>query len=155
MISLIWAMDENKVIGLNNRLPWHYPEDLAYFNSITRGKKVIMGKETYQSMLSYFPSGKLPYEKVYVATRSLKNVPEITIINDVDTFFKSTNEDIFVLGGSKIYEIALKYADVLYITYVLNRHKGDTFFPRYTLDQFRLTSFNTKPNLILTKYERK
>ncbi|MGA0351138.1 MAG: dihydrofolate reductase [Acholeplasmataceae bacterium] len=155
MIALIWAMDENRVIGLKNKLPWHYPEDLKYFNRITRGKKVLMGKETYDSMMSYFPSGNLPYEEVYVASKSMSTIHHGIIIDDVEQFLKSYHGDIFVLGGAKIYDIALKYADVLYITYILNRYDGDTHFPKYSLKHFKLSEYQIKPQLILTKYERK
>lgn len=154
MIALIWAMDENRVIGKDNRLPWHYPEDLKYFKTITKGKKVIMGRHTYDSMITYFKDGKLPYEKVYVASRKTTGIQNATVINDLDTFFKHHKEDIFVLGGSFIYEVALKYADVLFITYILNRHEGDTTFPSYDLSSFTLSYYETKPHLILTKYER-
>lgn len=155
MIALIWAMDENRVIGYKNKLPWHYPEDLKYFNKITRGKKVLMGKQTYDSMLTYFPNGKLPYEKVYVASKSTSKIQNVEVIADVELFLKGLEEDIYVLGGSMIYDIAMKYADVLYITYILQRHQGDTHFPKYSLKHFRLSEYQVKPQLLLTKYERK
>jgi dihydrofolate reductase len=155
MIALIWAMDENRTIGLNNRLPWHFPEDLKYFKAITQGKKVLMGRKTYESMLTYFPSGKLPYEKVYVVSKQNIILKHVTVINDIHTFLKTTSEDIYVLGGSNIYQIALTYADNLYITYILGRYDGDTKFPLYTLNAFKLKRYQIKPNLILTHYERK
>ena len=155
MIALIWAMDENRTIGLNNRLPWHFHEDLKYFKSITYGKKVLMGRKTYDSILSYFPSGKLPYEKVYVASTKQIKLKHATVINDVHSFLKTTHEDIFVLGGSYIYQIAFEYADSLYMTYILGRYEGDTTFPKYSLEAFKLSSYQIKPSLILTHYERK
>lgn len=155
MIALIWAMDENRTIGLNNRLPWHFPDDLNYFKSITKGKKVLMGRKTYDSMLTYFPSGKLPYEKVYVASSQNIKLNHATVIRDVHTFLKNTSEDIFVLGGSHIYQIAFQYATNLYITYILGSYPGDTKFPNYSLEAFKLKSYELKPSLILTHYERK
>lgn len=155
MIALIWAMDENRIIGFENKLPWHYPEDLKFFKSITKGKKVLMGKNTYDSMLTYFPSGKLPYEKVYVASKNTQHIKHAIVIHDVETFLKETNEDIYVLGGSYIYKLALPYANTLYITYILNRYYGDTQFPSYQLHDFKLMTYQVKPSLLLTHYERK
>ena len=63
MINLIWAMDENRLIGSNNKLPWTFKDDIEHFKKITRNKEVIMGRKTYFSMLKYYPSGNLPFSK--------------------------------------------------------------------------------------------
>lgn len=155
MIALIWAMDENKTIGKNNRLPWHYPDDLAYFNSITRHKVVLMGMDTYHSMLSYFPSGRLPYEKVFVASRKTKHLDYVHIVSDVQDFLSHYQGELYILGGAKIYKEALMFADRLYITYILSAYQGDTKFPTYDLSSYKLTNYQIYPSLITTQYERK
>ena len=154
MIVLIWAMDQNRLIGKNQALPWHIKDDLAFFKSITHDKHVLMGMQTYLSMKTYFKDKKFPYPKVYVLSRSVSQLEDAVVISNIDTFLMSTNEEIYVLGGSQVYNLLLPKADVLYITYVLNTFEGDTYFPKYDLSQFKCVWFETKPGIILSKYER-
>lgn len=154
MIALIWAMDQHRLIGKNQALPWHIKDDLAFFKSITHDKQVLMGMQTYLSMKTYFKDKKFPYPKVYVLSRSMNPLEDAVVISNVDTLLRDTHEDIYVLGGSQIYNLLLPKADVLYITYVLNTFEGDTYFPKYDLSQFKCVWFETKPGIILSKYER-
>ena len=68
MISLIWAMDKNWLIGKENKIPWHYKKDLMYFKEKTQGKTVLMGDNTYYSLKGYYKDRPLPYGKIYVAS---------------------------------------------------------------------------------------
>ena len=107
MISLIFAMDINNLIGKDNDLPWHYSEDLKYFKNVTTGKKVIMGENTFYSI--YNRIGKpLPNRENYVATLSEDfKYPGVNVVNDLISFLetiKKDNEEYFVIGGKKIYE---------------------------------------------------
>lgn len=155
MIHLIWAMDQNRLIGSNQSLPWHIKDDLAFFKSIVNQKRVLMGMQTYQSMKTYFKNKPFPYSKVYVATRQKISLADATIIEDVSLFISKQTEDLYILGGSMIYEIAFSYATTLYITYVLQAYEGDTYFPSYHLNNFSCIWFESKPGIILSKYVRK
>jgi dihydrofolate reductase len=154
MIHLIWAMDQNRLIGANQSLPWHIKDDLAFFKSIVNEKRVLMGMQTYLSMKTYFKDKPFPYVEVYVATRQKISLKDAIVIEDVEKFLSKQSDDLYILGGSKIYEIALDYANILYITYVLQSYEGDTYFPNYDLSNYVCVWFETKPGIILSKYER-
>lgn len=154
MISLIFAMDKNNLIGKGNSLPWHYSEDLKYFKNTTKGHKVLMGDNTYYSI------GKaLPNRINYVATLDKNfNASDVIIINDLFKFLednKDTEEEIFVIGGRMIYSLSLKYAKKLYITHIDNTHEGDIYFKDIDFNDFKLISSNQVDVLNFCIYERK
>ncbi len=154
MIQMIWAMDENWLIGKDNLLPWHYPKDLAYFKKMTKNSSVIMGDLTYQSLKSYYKTKPLPFKKVYVANILDASYDDAIHIKDIFKFIKETNEDIMVIGGKTIYQLMLPYADKLYITYVLKKHEGNVYFPSFDLSQFKCIDKSFEENLIFATYER-
>ncbi len=155
MIKMIWAMDENWLIGKGNILPWHYPKDLAYFKKMTANEAVLMGEMTYQSLKSYYQNKPLPFKKMYVANLEDKRYPDAIQVKDLHRFLESTDEDVMVIGGKTIYDLALPYADRLYITYVLGVHEGDIYFTPFDLNQFRVHTFHTEDKLIFTVYDRR
>lgn len=127
MISLIVAKARNGIIGSNNDLPWYLPADLRHFKEVTMGHTVVMGRKTFESIISRL--GKpLPGRKNVVITRDESfNYPGVTIIHDVADI--STLGDCFVIGGAEIYRQTIDMADRLYITEVNADIEGDTFFP--------------------------
>ena len=137
MISLIFAMDKNNLIGKDNSLPWHYSEDLKYFRNTTRGHKVLMGDNTYLSI------GKaLPNRTNYVATLNKEfKVSDAIIINDLISFLKENEkkeEEIFIIGGKQIYALSLPYANRLYITHIDSVHEGNIYFPEIDYTKYNL-----------------
>lgn len=141
MINLIWAMDRNWLIGIDNKLPWRYQEDLAFFKEKTHGKTVLLGLNTYKSLkFTYYKGRNLPFSKIYVASKSIENdCEDAIIVNDVDKFLKNNKEDLWVIGGATIYNLALKHADRLYITWINKDYVGDSYFPKFPLEeQFKL-----------------
>ncbi|QWB95294.1 dihydrofolate reductase [Mycoplasmatota bacterium] len=154
MISMIWAMDENWLIGKDNLLPWHYKEDLIYFKNIVNQKIVLMGEQTYLSLKSYYKKKPLPYKKIYVCNLEDKTYDDAILVQDIHQFLKQNEEEIFVIGGKTIYQLALPYADQLYITYVLNRHEGNIYFPKFDLSNYKLAKKEVIPSLIFALYER-
>ena len=155
MISLIWAMDQNWLIGKDNRLPWHYPKDLAFFKQVTIGKTVLMGEQTYLSLKGYYKDKPLPFAKIYIATLENKTFNDGITVNDVVSFLEQNQVELFVIGGAVIYKLALPFADYLYITFILNQHSGNVYFPKLDLNQYKLISKNYEPSLIFAKYQRK
>ena len=155
MIHLIWAMTKNHVIGLQNKMPWHIKEDLIYYKEHTAGKTVVMGENTYYSLKGYYKSKPLPYGKIYVASLNENLILEDAIvISDVIQLFKTTREDLWVVGGATIYQLALPYADALYISWVKTEYEGDTYFPEIDFTKFR-NSYKKETDLVLyTIYER-
>jgi dihydrofolate reductase len=130
MISLMVAHDPNRVIGINNELPWHIPEDLAYFKKHTIGKSIIMGRNTFESI-----GRPLPKRKNIVVTRNEQYKAEgVEVVHDLDEAIQRgerTHEEIMVIGGEQIFKSILPRADRLYITLVQKEFEGDTFFPEY------------------------
>ncbi|MDY0278142.1 MAG: dihydrofolate reductase [Acholeplasma sp.] len=155
MISLIWAMDENWLVGNGDKLPWHYPEDLKYFKNITNQRIVLMGDLTYKSMKGYYKTKPLPFKKIYVANLNDEIYDDAILVKDVISFLNNNNEELFVIGGPTIYRLALPFANKLYITYVLGRHEGNVFFPKFDLNSFKLISYSNVDKLIFTLYERR
>jgi len=154
MINVIWAMDLNWLIGKDDKLPWHYPKDLAFFKKMTKNKDVIMGDATYYSLKGYYGDKPLPFGKVYVATLKRIFIPDVVMVNDAHTFFQKHKEEIFVIGGAIIYDIAMQYANKLYVTYILDIHEGNKYFPRFDLSNFTLSSKEVVDNLIFAQYDR-
>lgn len=154
MISLIWAMDENWLIGKDNVLPWHYPKDLAYFKQMTKDKAVLMGDMTYESLKGYYKTKPLPFAKNYIANLVDKHYADGILVKDLHHFLTHTEEDVMVIGGKTIYQLALPYAKRLYITFVLKTHEGNVYFPRFDLTQFKLLEKTMEDGLIFAVYER-
>lgn len=156
MISMIWAMDENWLIGKDNLLPWHYPKDLAYFKKQTKDSAVLMGEMTYQSLKTYYVKKPLPFKKVYIANNLEDKVYSDGIhVKDLFHFLETTEEDIMIIGGKTIYQLSLPYAQRLYITYVLGTHQGNVYFPKFDLSAFKLIDQTIEDGLIFAVYERK
>ncbi|WP_042473242.1 dihydrofolate reductase [Bacillus ndiopicus] len=129
MISLIVAHDKNRVIGYENKMPWHLPGELKYFKEMTMGKPIIMGRKTFESI------GKaLPGRRNIVITRNAsygaENIEVVTNLDDALQLVKDEPE-IMIIGGEQIFKLALEVADRLYITEIDYAFKGDTYFPAY------------------------
>ncbi|MDS9471240.1 dihydrofolate reductase [Sporosarcina pasteurii] len=137
MISLMVAHDPDRVIGLNNDLPWHIPEDLKYFKEKTMGKAMVMGRKTYESI-----GRPLPGRLSIVVTRNKSYSAEgVVVAHDLDEAIQKAKEyadEVMIIGGAEIFKLMMDIADRLYITEVHEHFKGDTFFPEYT-DGWRLT----------------
>ena len=130
-ISMIAAMAENRVIGLDNKMPWHLPADLMFFKRITLGKPVIMGRKTFQSI-----GRPLPGRKNIVLSRD-KNI-HIEGVSCVQTAEQALAlvedcDEVMVIGGATIYQQFLPQADRLYLTFIDFKTAGDTYFPDYQL----------------------
>lgn len=123
-IILIVALSENKVIGQNNTLPWHLPNDFKHFKAITWNKKILMGRKTYESI------GKpLPNREMIVLTHQPNfKSGYAQVIHDYSALFP-LKEDLYVIGGSTLYDLFLPLAHFIYATEVKCTITGDTFFP--------------------------
>ncbi|MDC3415324.1 dihydrofolate reductase [Aquibacillus salsiterrae] len=131
MISLLFAMDKQRVIGYNNDLPWRLPNDLKFFKQLTTNNIVIMGRKTYDSM-----KGPLPNRRNIILTRDRAFQQEgIEVIHSIDTVLEWNKKDptveYFVIGGAEIFEQILPFADRMYMTRIDDTFLGDTFFPAF------------------------
>jgi len=143
IVSIIAAMDRNRLIGNNNQLPWHLPADFAHFKAVTMGKPVIMGRKTYESI------GKpLPGRTNIVLSRNPETQFEGAVC--VSSFEDAVAavpeaEEIMIIGGSAIYEMLLPQVDRMYITYVDGEFDGDAWFPRFDEAQWLEIESESRP----------
>jgi dihydrofolate reductase len=132
IISIIAAVSRNLVIGKNNDLPWHLPDDMKFFMNTTKGHHCIMGRKNYDSIPAKFKP--LPNRTNIVVTRQ-KNfqAPGCTVVNDIhDGLAIAIGEDeteAFIIGGAEIYRQAMDITDRMYLTEIQATIEGDTFFP--------------------------
>lgn len=137
MINLIWAMDINWLIGKENKLPWRYQEDINYFKTMVKDKTVLMGDKTYESLKGYYQKKPFPFKDYYIASLD-ETYQGDHIVRDIDTFLSQYQNELWVIGGSKIYELSLPYANRLYITWILKPYQGDTYFPEFDLLSYKV-----------------
>lgn len=140
MLSLIVAMDKNRVIGYKNDMPWHLPNDLRHFKEKTSGHTIIMGRKTFESI-----GRVLPNRKHIVLTRSKTDFPdEVQVIHDTESiqqFAKENqNEELFVIGGGHLFQQIFPYADKLYVTLIEEEFEGDVYFPEIEEEVWRLVA---------------
>ncbi len=154
MIKMIVAHDKNFVIGKDNKMPWHFSEDLKYFKKTTLQKDVLMGSKTFNSIISYL--GKpLPNRNTKLLTSKTKCDYDVEIFNTVEEVLKAyKDKELFVAGGSSVYEQFMPYADYLYITHIDQEYIGDTYFPTYDLSEWELISSHKVDVLDFRVYER-
>jgi dihydrofolate reductase len=134
-ISLIAAIAENGVIGINNALPWHLPTDLKRFRTLTSGHHVIMGRRTCESL-----GRPLPGRINLVVSRNLNFHAEgLIIVRSVEAALSVAlkYEEVFVVGGASLYGQVLPRADHIYLTVVHAEFTGDTHFPDFNRDEWR------------------
>lgn len=132
MIHIIAAIAENNVLGVDNQIPWHIPEDLAHFKTLTVGQSVIMGRRTFESIGKPLPDR----ENIIVSSTLGKTDGAIVVSSLKEALAAATKEEIFIIGGAKLYEEAIPLADVLDITHVHLSPNGDTFFPTIDWEQY-------------------
>ena len=125
---------ENRCIGHNTRIPWHVPEDLKRFKRLTYGFPIIMGRITCEGLVRDF-GGPLPGRRMLMLTRTWnkKFHPDIELHSSLASALEcvKTVDQVFLAGGTKIYEEGLKFADRLELTLINGSYDGDTFFPVY------------------------
>jgi len=140
---MIAAMAVNRVIGKDNALPWRMPADLAHFKRTTMGKPVIMGRLTWQSM-----PGPLPGRQNIVITRNTQFTADgADVVHTIDQAIECAGDadEVFIIGGQKIYEAALPRADRIYLTIIHGEYDGDTWFPELDESQWQLTDRQDHP----------
>ena len=137
-LSLIVAMAKNRVIGADNTIPWHLPNELKLFKSLTMGNPIVMGRKTYESI-----GRLLPGRTTVIVTRQKDYAIEGAIvahsISEAIAACKGADE-IFVIGGADLFRETLPLADRLYLTTVDAEPEGDTFMPDFDAGEWHETS---------------
>ena len=129
-VSLVWAQSRNGTIGAGGRLPWHLPEDLAHFRTLTTGGTVLMGRSTWDALPDRFRP--LPGRTNLVLTRRPGwGATGAEVMHSLEDAFTACGErDLWVIGGSDVFEQAVNHADVLEVTEINADFEGDTDAPR-------------------------
>ncbi len=131
-LAYVVAMDENRVIGRNNDLPWHLPDDMKWFRAKTMGKPCIMGRKTYDSLPARFRP--LPGRLNIVVTRNTDyEAPGAVVVHSMDDALQAAGEveEIIIVGGADMFRRLMPVVDRLYLTQVHGAAEGDVFFPPY------------------------
>ena len=140
-IERIVATSQNHVIGLDNQLPWHLPEDLQYFKAVTMGKPILMGRKTYDSI-----GRPLPGRANIVLTRDANWTADgVEVVNGLDAAIAASEkackaagaDELMIIGGEQIYRKFLPVANKLYLTKVEAKVEGDAYFPAIDSNQWR------------------
>ena len=130
MLSIIVAIAKNNVIGKDNKLIWHLPEDLKRFKKITTGHTIIMGRKTFESLGRVLPNRK----HIVLCNDAQLNIDDknVEIINSVDKLekYENSENENFVIGGAMIYNLLMPYVKKLYVTEIHKDFEGDTFFQK-------------------------
>ena len=139
-ISMIAAMGQNRVIGKDNDIPWHLPDDFQYFKKTTEGHYVLMGRKNYESLPPKFKP--LPNRPNVVITRNESyDAPGTEVVNSLEGAIeiarKNNEEEVFIIGGGEIYKLGLAYADTIYLTEINGEFEGQTIFPEFDKSEWK------------------
>jgi dihydrofolate reductase len=155
-VALIVAISEDGTIGDKGKIPWHIREDLQRFKRLTIGHPIIMGRKTYESI------GKpLPGRTNIVLTQNpnFTALPEVLTFANLDTALDHCRQQnaasVFIIGGGKVYQLALPLADKLFVTEVHRRVNGDTKFPDYDRREWTETAREDGPECSFVEYVRR
>ncbi|MEB0039460.1 MULTISPECIES: dihydrofolate reductase [unclassified Pseudomonas] len=150
-LSLIAALGENRVIGVDNSMPWHLPADFKYFKATTLGKPIIMGRKTWDSL-----GRPLPGRLNLVVSRQADLQPEgaevfasldAAVVRAEQWAREQGADEVMLIGGAQLYAQGLEQADRLYLTRVALSPDGDALFPEFDMAQWALVSNNQHPAL--------
>lgn len=134
IVSIVVACADNHVIGINNEMPWHIPEDFKHFKSVTMGKPCIMGRKTFESILASLGKPLPGRVNIVISRSNFQHSGALTVQNMAEALEQASKIDtneICIVGGGQIYAQALKenLVDRIHLTRVHQSPEGDAFFP--------------------------
>lgn len=135
LISIIVAMAENRVIGIENRLPWHLPGDMKWFRRHTLGKPIVMGRKTFESLGRPLPER----HNIVVTADPSYQAPGATVVHSIDAAWQAAGDvaEVMIIGGESFYRQLLPCAHRLILTLVHAEVAGDAWFPEFDWDDWR------------------
>ena len=162
-LSIIVAQAENRAIGLNGDMPWHLSGDLKRFKALTMGHPIVMGRRTWESL----PKRPLVGRRNIVFSQSENFAPEgaevVHSVNDLFNLLRDSDDEVFIIGGGRIYNMLMPWVNRLYVTWVHKEFpEADTFFPVIDLSEFtkvneteRMTDEKSGLEFCYAEYDRK
>lgn len=152
-VALIVAMAEDRLIGKDNTMPWHLPEDLKLFRATTTGNIIAMGRKTYESI-----GRPLPNRDNFIITRSGKPVEGCRVFSSAAECIdaaKETDKTLFFIGGGQIYAEVIGLVDEMHISYVKGTFHGDTYFPAFDESEWKVAETKEYQDFTYKKLVRK
>ena len=138
-VSLVAAVAQNRVIGLDGRMPWHIPGELKIFRELTTGKVLVIGRKTHESI-----GRVLPDRTTIIVTRQKDyEVPGAHVAYSIEealALARGMGDEVVVGGGSELYAQMLGMADRMYLSHIHASFDGDTFFPEFSPGEFKEVS---------------
>lgn len=151
-VNLIFAMSKNRVIGVNNQLPWHIPGDLKRFKQITQGHAVVMGRKTFESIGRPLPKRR----NIVISRNPLFAAAGVEVFPSLESALKNLSGEleVFVIGGAQIFKEALALAHRIYMTVIKRDYDGDVFFPDFSEDEYAVIEAEDRSHedLLYTDY---
>ncbi|HMW11262.1 MAG TPA: dihydrofolate reductase [Bacteroidia bacterium] len=142
IISIIAAMDQNRLIGSENDLPWHLPVDMKYFKETTLGHYVLTGRKNYESIPEKFRP--LKGRTNLVVSNSKIQFPGAIMISNIEEGIeiasRAGEKELFIIGGGQVFKQSMYLANKLYITLIHHQFNGDVFFPEINWKQWNIIS---------------
>lgn len=133
MLAIIVAHDDNHLIGSNNQIPWHLPNDFKFVKAQTTGHTIVMGKKTFDSIGKALPNRR----NVVLTSHKDLNVEGVDVIHHVSEI-DQLEGDIYIFGGAKLYEAMMDKVTDMFITVVHHQFQGDVYFPQYNHEDWLL-----------------
>lgn len=144
-------MASNRVIGRDNGIPWHLPEDFAWFKKITTGHVLLMGRKTFESI-----GRPLPGRQTIVLTRNPQTIPGVLTISALAQLdLSAESRNVFVCGGAQVYQRTLSCCSDLYLTLLKRSVAGDTFFPAFEQGFFEIEVILDRPEFTILHYRNR
>jgi len=148
IISFIAALSKNRVIGKNNDLPWHLPDDMKYFMQTTKAHYVIMGRKNYDSIPEKFRP--LPNRTNVVVSRQKSfNAPGCVVVHSLEDGIeqarRGNEQEAFIIGGAEIFKSGFPFSQRLYLTEIAAEVGGDTYFPEWNAAEWKEISRQHHP----------
>ncbi len=150
-MEAIVAMARNRVIGVENHIPWHIPEDFRWFKQLTMGHTLLMGRRTFESI-----GHPLPGRQTIVLSHSWMPPVGVGVVRSVDELLAEAkkHDRLFVCGGANIYKQLLPFCTDLYLTLVKDTPKGDAFIPPFEHLFPKVTTLRSADTFDILHYER-
>lgn len=132
-ISMIAAMDKNRVIGKDNKMPWHLPKELQYVRKLTMGKSIIMGRKNFESIVEAIGKPLDGRRNIVMTTDTSYKAEGCEVVHSIEEVLElcKDEKEIFIFGGEQIYKLFMPLAEKLYITKIKYEFEGDTYFPEF------------------------
>jgi dihydrofolate reductase len=153
-IALIAALTEQGVIGNQNKLPWHFPEELKYFRKVTLGKPVIMGRKTFESL----GNRPLPDRKNIILSRDKNfSATDCIVVDSPEAAIKAVEKEreIMVIGGAQVYQQFLPLATRLYLTIIHQEYVGDAYFPTVNWNEWESIAEDPRDEYTIKIFDKK